>query len=101
MVYSVSQNEELLDIFTFDGVFADRDRIWHKRDEFFGQVIERYLILHRNHELRFVPEGVDEILEDTLGFIRDIQVEELFSISVSDINWWKELQHWKNIISNK
>jgi hypothetical protein len=47
---------------TIDGVYDQDRRRWFKRDETFGRTVEGFLIRHRNHELRVVPEGVDELL---------------------------------------
>lgn len=63
-VHWQSESGEALDEVTIDGVFDPVERVWHRRDELFGRTVEGFLIRHRNHELRFVPEGVDEILED-------------------------------------
>lgn len=71
-------------------------RRWHKRDEYFGRVIEKFLILHRNHELRFVPEGVDEFLEDDLGFTDDVEGDDLLKEKVEpEVDWWKEKEVWQ------
>ncbi|WP_017327377.1 hypothetical protein [Synechococcus sp. PCC 7336] len=97
-VYEEDKNGNLLDDITFDGIFEDKTRRWHKRDEFFGRVMEKFLILHRNHELRFVPEGVDEMLEIVDGKVVDRSEEEsiLESPVVPGVDWWKEKEDWMN-----
>ena len=94
--YWLAEDGSPLDDVTFDGVFSMAERKWHKRDEFFGRVLEKFLILHRNHELIFVPEGVDEYLEDYIGYIQDVDSKEILNEKVEpEVDWWEELQMWR------
>jgi len=78
-VYWLDRNGEPLDCATFDGVIDRRSMQWHKRDEFFGRTIECFLIQHRNHELRFVPEGVDELIAQDNGDVVPIDPDEIIA----------------------
>lgn len=79
---------------TFDGIYDPQDHAFHKRDEFFGRVVEKFLITHRNHELRFVPEGVDELLEDECNIFEPDDAHELLAQEGVAPDWEKELVEW-------
>lgn len=99
-IYSMDDNGHLLEDVTFDGVFDDDERKWHKRDIYFGKVMEKFLIAHRNHELRFVPEGVDELLENKLGFISNVESNDVLKNKiVPEVNWGKEKEDWEQKLS--
>ncbi|MEP7288935.1 MAG: hypothetical protein ABI947_24545 [Chloroflexota bacterium] len=96
----MDDNGHLLEDVTFDGVFDDDERKWHKRDIYFGKVMEKFLIAHRNHELRFVPEGVDELLENKLGFISNVESNDVLKNKiVPEVNWGKEKEDWEQKLS--
>ena len=61
-------------------------------------MLEAFLIVHRNHELRFVPEGVDEILEDTLGIFRGTHPEVIEEAKQAKVNWTAEKHEWQQMI---
>jgi hypothetical protein len=91
----IDKDENPLEDVTFQGIFDTKNRQWHKRDEYFGRCLEKFLILHRNHELRFVPEGTDEILEETVGTIQEIESDELLEKKVAiEVNGREEKQMW-------
>lgn len=79
-----------------DGLYDDVQKTWRRHDQFFGQVFERFLLLHRNHALRFVPEGVDELVESSIGFIPDVSPNEVLLTELAeDVDAESELDRWK------
>lgn len=94
-VYWLDENHNPLEDTTFAGVHSWSGKKWHRRDEYFGKVMEKFLILHRNHHLMFVPEGVDEFMEDELGFIEALEADELLKAPVDpEVDWHKERSDW-------
>jgi hypothetical protein len=68
----------------------------HSRDEYFARAVEAFLILHRNHELRVVPEGVDEMLEKTLGYFHAPSVQEIITEAKgTPVDWTGEKRMWQ------
>src|SRR5687768_6857809 len=61
------------------GVYDETRKSWASRDELFGRAIEGFLIRHRNHEIRFVPEGVDELLESETSPVHSVDVNDVVS----------------------
>lgn len=99
-VFWIDKAGRKLPVPSFDGVFDMAHREWHKRDAFFGEVMERFLIRHRNHELRFVPEGVDELLEGSLGYIEDVDADVIRNSRVDpEPDWDEELAEWQRRIA--
>jgi hypothetical protein len=94
-VYSLDVNGAELEDATFDGAFDVAARCWHRRDAFFGKVIEKFLIHHRNHEIRFVPEGVDEYLEKKLGSIEGLDANGVLSLPRDEPDWQSDLDLWR------
>ncbi|WP_437740788.1 hypothetical protein WMF39_34715 [Sorangium sp. So ce1504] len=78
-IYWQDESGAPLESTTFDGVFNRATRQWHKRDEFFGRTIEAFLIQHRNHEIRFVPEGVDELIETGDEIVELLDPDEIIA----------------------
>jgi hypothetical protein len=74
--WATGDGSEPIDI-TFQGVYDAQSKTWRKQDVFFGRVMEAYLIQHRNHELRLVPEGVDELLDTELSMVSPVDALEL------------------------
>jgi hypothetical protein len=67
------------------------------RNERFARTLEAFLIAHRNHELRFVPEGVDEMLEKSLGFFHGCSIQEVIAAArKAHIKWTAEKQAWED-----
>ena len=70
---------------------AERDNARYVR------VVESFLIKHRNHELRFAPEGVDELLSERIGQFRMVDPENLLVEEIApDPNSELELDLWKD-----
>ncbi|WP_438029771.1 hypothetical protein [Sorangium sp. So ce233] len=78
-VYWRDESGTPLESTTFDGVFDRANMRWRKRDEFFGRAIEAFLIQHRNHEIRFVPEGVDELIATGGEIVEPIEPDEIIA----------------------
>ena len=98
-IYCFDSEGKPLDDFTCDGVWDRRSSTWNRQNELFGRAIEKFLILHRNHELRFVPEGVDELFESTLGFINDVDADEVIARPVDpEPDAVMERESWKEKI---
>lgn len=93
-VHSIAEESTHLETATFDGVYEERSEERHKRDEIFGRAIEAFLIRHRNHELRFVPEGVDELLESASRSVRAVETQELLSPCDVAYDAEAELARW-------
>ena len=81
-VYWFDEYGRPLEDVTFDGVFEINARKWRKSDYYFVNSIERFLLIHKGQEIRFVPEGVDEFLENTVGYIDDIEADELSNLEI-------------------
>jgi hypothetical protein len=78
------------------GVYFQPERRWRSRDEQFSRAIEGFLIRHRNHELRFVPEGVDELLETSGAGAVPVELDEILAPDESvGVNEEAELQRWR------
>ncbi len=77
------------------GVFNEERRSWVSREQLFGRAVEGFLIRHRNHEIRFVPEGVDELLDTPISCVGALDVEEVVAPSAAiDVDADGELQEW-------
>src|SRR6266487_1745029 len=86
----------------FGGVFLDAD--WrevgrHGGDDVFCQVLQKFLILHRNHEIRVVPEGVSDYWEGTLGPFTPVEPEAILAAPLNPpLDWAAEREHWRQVI---
>ena len=94
-VYSVTERGEHLGEVTVDGVYDPRDKRWHRRDEVFGCAMEGFLFRHRNHELRFVPEGVDELLDTVEKEVESLALDNVLSPNVDEFDPASELDEWR------
>lgn len=93
-VYSVSEDDELHE-WRLQGVYDEERGVWVSRDELFGRAVEGFLIRHRNHEIRFVPEGVDELLDTPNSSVQPVKVEEVVGPAPAiDVNADRELREW-------
>ena len=87
---------------TLDGVFDEEGRAWHRRDELFGRAIEAFLLFHRNHELRFVPEGVDELLDTPESEVSPVDVGSiLLDRSAGRPDAEVELENWRALLKKR
>lgn len=73
------QGVELEDV-VFDGLYEFEKRQWHRLDTYFVKAVEQFLEMHREQEIRFVPEGVEQFLEDSIGFVEDMESDDLVSM---------------------
>ncbi len=100
-MYSHAENGAPLGEIRIQGVYDQNGRDWHSRDELFARVLEGMLIRHRGHELRFVPEGVDELLETVAGrSVEPLDVQDVIS-PMGDVDPEKELAAWKDRLTVK
>lgn len=100
-LYWVDEAGNSLDTTTFDGIYDAEQRKWRKRDAYFGRAIEAFLIQHRNHEIRFVPEGVDELLEKHVEEIVSLEAEDLFQThGIVGVDSEAELASWSSRLKN-
>lgn len=94
-MYSHDENGAPLGEIRIQGIYDQNARDWHSRDELFARVLEGMLIRHRGHELRFVPEGVDELLEAVMGrSIEPLQIQDVISPK-GDLDPEEELTAWR------
>jgi hypothetical protein len=91
-----SPTGHLLGEITFDGVYDPGSETWGKRDELFGRTLEAFLIGHRNHELRVVPEGVDELLETPERGFEPVDPGELTKQPGLEPDPESELDAWRS-----
>lgn len=84
-----------------EGVFSTEDGRPHSRDEFFGRVLEKYLLIHRNHELRFVPEGVDELFETDAESVDAVEAQDVLRLPEVQPDGEVELQSWTQKRGNR
>lgn len=101
-VYWYTEEGAPLDGVRAQGVYDAEAGRWAARDETFGQAIEGFLIRHRNHELRFVPEGVDEMLEEQRKApVESLEVEDVVEpIDAVGINAEQELDLWRRRLNS-
>ena len=98
-LYWRTQQDEILRDPTVAGIQTVADDFRHRRDELFAHVIEKFLIIHRNHELRFVPEGVDELLEATIGYVAASWSEDILDQKVDPFpDPYQEYKDWETRI---
>jgi hypothetical protein len=95
-VYWKSPTGAALGETTFDGIYDPGNKTWRKRDEMFGRTVEAFLIRHRNHELRFVPEGVDELLDTPERGFEPVDPGELTRQPGGEPDPESELEAWKS-----
>ncbi len=102
-VYSFDEHGKPLGATVYDGLYEKETGKRHKADDFFGRVMEAFLILHRNHEIRFVPEGVDELLETPSRPVEAMDPSTLVGGQATiDLDPEAELQAWAGrLISNR
>jgi hypothetical protein len=93
-VYSYGENEARVRP-QFDGLMSVSTWSRHRRDEGFGLAIERFFIRHRNHELRFCPEGVDELLEKTGDEFKSLTMEDVDGYQFEEVDAEHELKLWR------
>ena len=93
-VYSADKTGRPLGRTTFDGVHDPIDGCWHRQDAVFGRATECFLIGHRNHELRFVPEGVDELLDTPTRVVEEMELGDLFAQDGPEPDPEEELRGW-------
>ena len=97
-LFSHDETGRYLGAYTLQGlavVAADGQRTF-VRDESYLQAVEGFLIHHRNHEIRLVPEGVHELLEPPAV---SLDPEEV-SLPNDEINVSpeQELMAWRRIL---
>ena len=101
-VYSFDAHGKALDGVTLDGLFDETSRRWRKRDDVFGRGLELFLIGHRNHELRFVPEGVDELIETRDSPVSPVSLEEVLAGSMAtEPDSELELAEWRKKLADR
>ena len=80
------------------GIYDDRDRQWHIGDKVFSDCLAIFLIVHRNHTLMFVPEGVDELIEESdMGAMFDTMEPSILEANASSVEFdaEAELERWR------
>ncbi len=100
-VYRVSSDGSELPETTMDGVYDSQQKRWRTRDEFFGRVVEGFLIRHRNHEIRFVPEGVDELLDTPTTCVNALDAENVVSPRDDNVDAARELANWRQRLEDE
>lgn len=95
-LYWLSSEGAPLGEIRLDGVYDAQRKRWTARDDLFGRAIEGFLIRHRNHEIRFVPEGVDELLETPAGAVQPLEAEVVVAPQQEgDVDPSGELEDWR------
>jgi hypothetical protein len=98
--HSRSTDGSPLQAWRLDGVHDREGNAWHSRDAYFGEVVEAFLLQHRNHELRFVPEGVDELIETWASGVEPVEAADLLrQQSGVEVDADVELREWTKRLS--
>lgn len=75
-VFNVMENKEVP--WQTSGILMKDEGRWHSQDAVVAKVLDRFLILHRNHDLTFVSDYVlHNILSAQLGTIQWVTGDEV------------------------
>lgn len=64
------------------GFYLERDKQYHQRDAIHCEVLEKFLILHRNHDITFVPEYAVGVLAESLGKMEIQRPDQILAAEV-------------------
>lgn len=96
-LYDYDENNHELEYPHMMGIRDWKTDEYHIDDSYFCECLTRFLVVHRNHELRFVPDIIDGVFEDDIGVIEEWMDGEYTSSRESgkDYDPYQETNQWK------
>ncbi|HNO80471.1 MAG TPA: hypothetical protein PKN33_20680 [Phycisphaerae bacterium] len=92
-LFSTDENGVHVEELESTGMKENSTKAIHKYDEFVARALCKFLLLHRNHELRCISTTGEDYFIGTDGFIADLEAEDLVKTLVSAESFDPESEH--------